>query len=54
MEWPCDLGLRPAQEPYVTFARIFTTLYFAFFVFMPVYTRLERTKPVPDRVVYKG
>ncbi len=46
------LGLKPAQEPFVTMARIFTALYFAFFLFMPVYTRLEKTKPVPQRVRY--
>lgn len=46
------LGLQPAQEPFVTMARIFTALYFAFFLFMPIYTRLERTKPVPQRVRY--
>jgi len=28
-------------------------LYFSFFLLMPFYTRLEKTKPVPDRVVYK-
>nr|MDJ0929274.1 cytochrome bc complex cytochrome b subunit [Gammaproteobacteria bacterium] len=46
------LGLQPAVEPFVTITRIFTVLYFAFFLFMPVYTSLEKPKPVPDRVVY--
>jgi ubiquinol-cytochrome c reductase cytochrome b subunit len=46
------LGLQPAQEPFVTMARVFSALYFAFFLFMPIYTRLERTKPVPQRVTY--
>jgi ubiquinol-cytochrome c reductase cytochrome b subunit len=46
------LGLQPAQEPFVTMARIFSVLYFGFFLFMPIYTRLERTKPVPQRVTY--
>ena len=31
-------------------AQIFTTLYFMFFIFMPIYTKLDPTKPVPDRV----
>lgn len=31
-------------------AQLFTFLYFAFFVLMPVYTRLESTQPVPERV----
>lgn len=31
-------------------ARVFTVLYFLFFLLMPVYTRKERVKPVPDRV----
>ena len=46
------LGLQPAVEPYKTFSQIFTTLYFAFFIFMPIYTRFEKTKPVPERVTY--
>jgi ubiquinol-cytochrome c reductase cytochrome b subunit len=29
---------------------LFTILYFSFFVFMPFYTRKEKTKPVPTRV----
>ena len=47
------LGMQPATEPaFVLAARIFTFLYFAFFVFMPIYTRNEKTKPVPERVVW--
>jgi ubiquinol-cytochrome c reductase cytochrome b subunit len=44
------LGLLPAEGLYVTLARIFTVLYFAFFLLMPFYTRMEATKPVPTRV----
>ena len=31
-------------------ARIFTLLYFAFFILMPWYTVMDKTKPVPERV----
>ena len=31
-------------------ARIFTIIYFLFFVLMPWYTRIDRTKPEPERV----
>jgi len=31
-------------------AQLFSTLYFLFFLLMPIYTRFERTKPVPERV----
>ncbi len=31
-------------------ARIFTLLYFAFFILMPWYTAIDKSKPVPDRV----
>jgi len=34
-------------------ARLFTIVYFLFFLMMPFYTRFEKTKPVPERVVYK-
>ena len=33
-------------------ARLFTAIYFAFFLFMPLYTKLDKTKPVPERVTY--
>ena len=46
------LGLQPAQGTYVLLARIFTVIYFAFFLLMPIYTRFEKTKPVPDRVTF--
>ena len=45
------LGLQPATGRRTRCcARIFTVLYFAFFVLMPFYTRVEKTKPVPTRV----
>jgi ubiquinol-cytochrome c reductase cytochrome b subunit len=31
-------------------AQTFAIIYFAFFILMPFYTRLERTKPVPERI----
>jgi ubiquinol-cytochrome c reductase cytochrome b subunit len=31
-------------------ARIFTVIYFLFFFLMPIYTTLDKTKPVPERV----
>ncbi|HQX45962.1 MAG TPA: cytochrome bc complex cytochrome b subunit [Steroidobacteraceae bacterium] len=46
------LGLMPAEGRYVTLARIFTTGYFAFFVLMPFYTRIDPVKAVPERVTY--
>jgi len=32
------------------FARIFSVLYFAFFILMPFYSVMDKTKPVPERV----
>ena len=46
------LGLQPAEGLYVVLARIFTAIYFLFFLLMPFYTKLDPVKPVPDRVVY--
>lgn len=48
------LGLMPASGFYLILTQIFTIIYFAFFLFMPIYTRMEKTKPVPERVVYHG
>lgn len=46
------LGLQPAEGIYVALARIFTVIYFLYFLLMPIYTRLETVKPVPERVTY--
>src|SRR5579872_418054 len=46
------LGLQPAEGVYVILARIFAICYFAFFWLMPFYSRIDRVKPVPERVVY--
>jgi ubiquinol-cytochrome c reductase cytochrome b subunit len=44
------LGLQAPTPQFVLVTRIFTAVYFAFFVFMPYYTSFEKTKPVPTRV----
>jgi len=46
------LGLQPAEGLYVVLARIFAAVYFAFFLLMPFYSRIDAVKPVPDRVVF--
>jgi len=46
------LGMQPAEGLYVVLARIFAALYFAFFLLMPFYSRIDAVKPVPDRVVF--
>jgi ubiquinol-cytochrome c reductase cytochrome b subunit len=48
------LGLKPAESIYVYLARMFSVIYFAFFLLMPYYSAIDKTKPVPDRVVYRG
>lgn len=37
----------------VTWAQICYFLYFAFFLLMPIYTKLDQVKPVPHRVTFK-
>jgi ubiquinol-cytochrome c reductase cytochrome b subunit len=48
------LGTQPAGGLYLRAAQFFSILYFAFFLLMPYYTTIDKTKPVPDRVVYHG
>ena len=33
-------------------ARFFTVIYFAYFLLMPWYSSIDKTKPVPTRVTY--
>lgn len=44
------LGLQPPGGWRTTAGQIATLVYFAFFLLMPIYSKLDKTKPVPDRV----
>jgi len=44
------LGMQAGSTTQTLVARVLTIFYFAFFVFMPFWTRLGATKPVPERV----
>ncbi|MFM7065808.1 MAG: cytochrome bc complex cytochrome b subunit [Gammaproteobacteria bacterium] len=46
------LGLKPATGIYPLLSRVFTVLYFAYFLLMPWWSRMDSTKPVPERVTY--
>ena len=46
------LGLQPATPLFTNMARFFTVVYFAFFLLMPWYSSIDKTKPVPTRVTY--
>ncbi len=44
------LGLQSGSTTQTWVARVFTFYYFAFFITMPIWTRIDSTKPVPQRV----
>ncbi len=44
------LGVQPPTPERTLVSQVCTVLYFAYFILMPFYTRLEKTKPVPERV----
>lgn len=46
------LGTQPATPELTQLARIFSVLYFAFFLLMPIYSVMDKTKPEPDRVTF--
>ncbi|MGV8941419.1 MAG: cytochrome b [Lysobacter sp.] len=49
--WLGKIGSGPGTDPMETqIGRVLTFLYFAFFITMPLWTKLDKTKPVPDRV----
>lgn len=47
------LGVVVATPERTMWARILTAVYFAYFILMPWYTSIEKTKPVPERVTMK-
>ncbi len=44
------LGVKPTTDLYKLMAQIGTIYYFAFFLLMPWYSKIDKTKPVPERV----
>jgi ubiquinol-cytochrome c reductase cytochrome b subunit len=44
------LGLESATPAKTLMAQVFTVLYFLFFLLMPIYSKMDKTKPVPERV----
>ena len=49
--WLGKIGAGPGTDPVEgNIGRVLTFLYFAFFITMPVWTKLDKTKPVPERV----
>lgn len=47
------LGTVPSTPTATIFSRVFSVLYFAFFLLMPIYSKLDKTKPPPERVKFK-
>jgi ubiquinol-cytochrome c reductase cytochrome b subunit len=47
------LGTQPATGLYTMLARVFSAIYFLFFILMPFYTKIDKDKPVPERVTFK-
>jgi ubiquinol-cytochrome c reductase cytochrome b subunit len=49
--WLGKIGAGTGTDPVETIiGRLLTFLYFAFFITMPIWTKLDKTKPVPERV----
>jgi ubiquinol-cytochrome c reductase cytochrome b subunit len=47
------LGTQPASGINVILAQLGSVIYFLFFLLMPWYTALDKTKPVPERVTWE-
>jgi ubiquinol-cytochrome c reductase cytochrome b subunit len=49
--WLGKIGAGPGTDPVETIVgRVLTVYYFLFFLTMPVWTKIDKTKPVPERV----
>ncbi|MGW8310539.1 MAG: cytochrome b [Thiogranum sp.] len=44
------LGTQPPTDIKTMLAQLGTAVYFAFFLLMPIYSKMDQNKPVPDRV----
>ncbi len=48
----CYLGMQAPTPMGTLLAQIFSVIYFAFFLLMPWYSKIDKTKPVPERVTH--
>jgi ubiquinol-cytochrome c reductase cytochrome b subunit len=49
--WLGKIGAGPGTDPVETIiGRVLTFIYFAFFITMPIWSKIDSTKPVPERV----
>ncbi len=48
------LGVKAPTEDRTLLARVCSIIYFGFFLLMPIWTKLESTKPVPERTTDNG
>ncbi len=44
------IGLQPATPALLPYARVALAVYFGFFIFLPIISKFEPVRPVPDRV----
>ena len=44
------LGTQPPTTVLTLLSQIFTVIYFLFFLLMPIYSTLDKTKPEPERL----
>jgi len=51
-DWSNGIAIIDTKERATWVARIFTAIYFAFFILMPWYTAKDKTLAVPERVTY--
>ncbi|MBI4809551.1 MAG: cytochrome bc complex cytochrome b subunit [Nitrosomonadales bacterium] len=47
------LGMMPVTPTYTLISQVLSVVYFAFFILMPWYTKIDKCKPEPDRVTFK-
>jgi len=47
-------GTQPVTAAGTVVSQVFTLVYFAFFLLMPWYTRMDKTRPEPSRVTWRG
>lgn len=46
------IGTQPPTPAKALFAQLFSAIYFGFFIFMPIYSKYDKTKPEPERVTH--
>jgi ubiquinol-cytochrome c reductase cytochrome b subunit len=44
------IGSKPPEGSYIIIGQVATAIYFAYFLLLPIVSKFEKTKPIPEEI----